>query len=305
MKYNVIWLDDHFGIPDDDMEEMYSNFLNTQKKGKFQNFEITRCRTSEEVKENLRSNDGRFQAVILDVFGKIDENRSSDSDESFWDLWIFLEKTDLIVKIFSGELNKDGGKSIKNFMETKKLKENEVYFNKVDDYFGLFDRLQSDLDNKLSLYINYPDLLGLIQEGFLPATAKKDLDQLLIDNKNLNLDFGNKGYFRELRTYILKGLSDIGVIPEAPKGDLNHLTYPGHFNNKTKKFEDVNVSDEICPNVVKRTFYFVGNVANIFHHLDETPLKEDYYNTLLPAMYNAMILVLRWYFQIRKKYENQ
>ena len=66
----------------------------------------------------------------------------------------------------------------------------------------------------------------------------------------------------------------------------------------------MNVSDEICPDIVKRSYSFVGNIANHFHHEDSSPIDEPYYSTLLPAMYNAMILVLRWYYTAMKQNSN-
>lgn len=301
MDYNVLWLDDHFGIAGDPMENMYSSFLSGQKKGHYTSFHVDRCTTSDEMKAMLDQNECRYQAAILDVFGKVNDVDNTDSAKPFFDITEYLRSKNLIVKVFSGLL--ESNRSVVDYMEASHLpEENKDYFYKGDGYQHLFKTLEVELEAKLSLYKPYPELLQLFIDGYLAPEDKERVDQLLADYYDNSLSTENKTYFRYLKNAIIKGLSERGIIDNTSQfDDFTYLTYTGKYNNRTKSYDGLNVSDEVCPDIVKRSYSFVGNVANHFHHEDSSPIDETYYSTLLPAMYNAMILVLRWYYTAMKQ----
>ena len=102
MDYNIIWPDGHFGIDGDPMEKMYSNFLTSQKNGRYGSFHIDRCTSSDEMKVMLDQNECRYQAAILDVYGKVSDEDNHDSARPFFETMEYLRSKSLIVKIFSG-----------------------------------------------------------------------------------------------------------------------------------------------------------------------------------------------------------
>ena len=306
MDYNVLWLDDHFGIAGDSMETMYSNFLSSQKNGRYTSFHIDRCTTSDEMKAMLNQNECRYQAAILDVFGKVNDEDSKDSARPFFEIMEYLRSKNLIVKIFSGELEDVSNRTVVDYIESHGLEPEKDYFTKALGYQKLFKTLETELEAKLSLYKQYPELLDLFRKGYLPKTAKDLADKFLDDYSHHDKNALDKNYFRELYLIILEQLVDDGLVDDNHIGGselfgklFNILSYGGKFNKESKCYEGMNVPDEICPRPVKYAAQFLGQMSRDFHHATkngQSIFAPAYYETLMDGVYSSMMILLRWFY---------
>lgn len=312
MKYNVLWLDDEFGIKNGRMESMFSGFLEDQKNGLFDSFIVERCTTSTEMRSILEQNKQLYQAVILDVFGKTDDCQDVD-DIAFYEMMDYLSMTDCVVKVFSGEFALRGH-SVENYLKTRGLVKDQDYFEKDQDYESLFVSLKKDLDNRLHLYQGYPELFELFVKGYLLAEDKPRMDKLLEDFKEQNTDPFGKGYIRELLQGMMerlvyyeddskgKRLIKNGDIKQQKGrfGDLfRYLSYGRSFGGIKNDHDHPIVPKDICPEPIKNAIQYLGNVANILEHPKDKEgdaLNKPYYLTLMPGVYSIMIEVLLWYY---------
>lgn len=318
MKYNVLWLDDHFGIPNDPMEILFSSFVSSQKNGRYSLFNVERCQTAAEMKSLISQDECRYQAVILDVFGKSDDQQITDSAKPFFEMLSFLKQRELCVLVFSGELTKDNNRTVIDLFEADGWQEGREYFYKHLGYQRLFKQLQIDLEEKLHRYKPFPELLALFTKGYLHLSDKKRMDQLLDDYNNKNTDTLGKGYIRDLLQSMIETLVYTDGQKEGKKlidndllspklrrfGDLfKALSYGrlgregnhGHPNS----FTDPYVPESICPAPIKNAVQYLGNMANLLDHgkdKSEEVFDQPYYSTMMLGIYPSLIEVLRWYY---------
>ena len=312
MKYNVLWLDDEFGIKNSQMESTFSDFIEDQKNGLFDSFVVERCTTSTEMRYKLDQNKQLYQAVILDVFGKTDDCQDVD-DRSFFEMMDYLSMTDCVVKVFSGEFS-FRGHSVENYLKSKGLVKGQDYFEKDGDYESLFVSLKNDLDNRLHLYQGYPELYELFVKGYLLPEDKTRMDSLLEDFKSQNTDPSEKSYIRELLQGMMERLvyyEDESIGKRLIKnvdikqhngrfGDLfRYLSYGRSFGGIKNDHDHPIVPIKICPEPIKNAIQYLGNVANILEHQKDNGgdvLKKPYYSTLMMGIYSLMIEVLLWFY---------
>lgn len=314
MKYNVLWLDDEFN---GEMDNTYSFFLEAQKKGKYVSLNIERCTTSTEMKYLLDNNSQYYQAVILDVIGKIDDDHVAD-ESSFQDIMDYLNRKDYIIKFYSGTLDSKG-----HFAKTYRIKgrvpvENQDYFDKIDvDAFDLlFETLERELNNKLNLYQSYPELLELFRKGYLLVEDKPRMDRLLEDFKAQNTDPSGKGYIRELLQGMMERLVYYGEEPEAKhliikdkiiknkqEGRFGllfkYLSYGNHFGGQRNRGKELLVSTDICPKPIKDAIQYIGNMANSLEHPNGPSgdvFDRPFYSTMMLGIYPTMIEILLWFY---------
>ena len=319
MKYNVLWLDDHFGIPNDPMEILFSNFVSSQKNGRYSLFNVDRCQTAAEMKSLISQDECRYQAVILDVFGKSDDQQITDSAKPFFEMLNFLKQRELCVLVFSGELTKDNNRTVIDLFEADGWKEGREYFYKHLGYQRLFKQLQIDLEEKLHRYKSFPELLALFTKGYLPLPDKKRVDQLLDDYNNMNTDSMGKGYIRDLLQGMMETLVYYDGRKEGKKLIDNDLLSPqrGRFGDLFKAFSYGRLSGRdrhqghpnsnqnpivplsICPDPIKNAIQYLGNMANLLDHGKdqlEDVFDKPYYSTMMLGVYPSLIEVLRWFY---------
>jgi hypothetical protein len=313
LDYNVLWLDDEWNTSE--MEGYYHEYEVCKKEGNFENIKITKCTCKDEVIKYLKD-DGKFQALILDVFGKKKDENCKPNADDFIELLRELKNKEIFIIGFSAEWHYKEGGDGKYVPDVAKEHEVEIV-EKSAGTEKVLEKIDKYLGEKWYLYKPTPELKKLFDESWIDRRFKPRMDDILGNFNQIEKEGVKdvRGDMRLIFENMIEKLtegenSEYYLIPKEgnyyKKSPITPITDKKDYyelkNEKSSKVkylsfyrknkmgqEEYYVEPGKCPVYIKYAIEYLNNTLNNGAH--DVQESQDF----LKSVYYAFILTMKWF----------
>ena len=312
LDYNVLWLDDEWNTPE--MEEYFKDYRVCQEQGHFKNITITKCTCVDEVMHYLENN-GKYQALISDVWGKKRDDDSKANPIAFTSLLKKLMGKEIFIIGFSAEGFYEEGEDGKEVEISAEEDYGVTIIKKMEGIGKVLEKINEYLGEKWYLYKPTPELKKLFDEGWIDGKYKPTMDDILGNFNQIEKEAVKdvRGDMRLIFENMIETLtegenSEYYLIPKEgnyykkspkthKKDDYYELKneksskvkYLSFYKKNKMGEEEYYVEPGKCPVNIKYAIEYLNNTLNNGAH--DVQESQD----LLKSVYYAFILTMKWF----------